>query len=347
MPRLRLRASLFTLLCEGNETMPANLTADFIKARKRFRQARDADEKLAALEEMLATIPKHKGTDKMQADIKRRIAKLRDSQSHGKGGAKSSGYDHIPPEGAGQVALIGPPNTGKSSLLAALSNAKPEVAEYPFSTLMPIPGMMRFEDIAIQLLDLPPITPEYTESWVYNLIRGCDLGLVVLDASDGDLIHDEIEELRGLLEGRHLQLVNERGSGVEERIVELPTRIVLNKIGLVLDGETEEMSRQMPFPALRVDASTGRGMDDLRRAVFDALHIVRIYTKLPGKKPDMTEPYTLLHGSTALDAVKTVHRDFVERLKYVRIWGSGRFEGQQVQADHVLEDGDIVEIHLR
>jgi len=327
--------------------MPANLTADFIKARKRFREAKDIDEKLAALEEMLATIPKHKGTDKMQADIKRRIAKLRDSQSQGKRGGKSSGYDHIPLEGAGQVALIGPPNTGKSSLLTALSNARPEVAEYPFSTLVPVPGMMRFEDIAIQLLDLPPITPEYTESWVYNLIRACDLGLVVLDASDGDLILDEMEELRGLLEGRHVQLVDECGDTSDERTANVPTRIVLNKVDLVPGKETEALSRRLPFPVVHVDASTGHGIDGLRRAVFDALHIVRIYTKLPGKKPDMTEPYTLPQGSTAIHAVQTVHREFVERLKYVRIWGSGRFDGQQIQADHVLEDGDIVEIHLR
>ena len=328
--------------------MPANLTADFLKARKRFRQAKEPDEKLAALEEMLTTIPKHKGTDKMQADIKRRIAKLKETQSQTKRGGKAAGYDHIPREGAGQVGLIGPPNTGKSSLLTALTNAHPEVAEYPFSTLVPIPGMMAFEDISIQLIDLPPITSEYTESWVYSLIRGCDLGLVVLDASDGELIREELEELRGLLEGRNLLLVAEKGEEVDEtdeRIVEIPTRIALNKVDLA--GGSGGLSARLPFPILRVAASLGHGTDELRAAVFEALHIVRIYTKLPGKKPDMTEPYTLPCGSTALDAVETVHRDFVDRLKYVRVWGSGRFDGQQVPADHLLEDGDIIEIHLR
>ncbi len=324
--------------------MPANLTPEFLKARKRLRQAKEPEEKLAILEEMLRTIPKHKGTDHMQADIKRRIAKLRDGQSQSKRG-KSSGHDHIPREGAGQVALIGPPNTGKSNLVTSLTNAKPEVAEYPFSTLVPIPGMMAFEDISIQLLDLPPITPEYTEPWVYNLIRGCDLGLVVLDASDGELIVDELAELRGLLEEKHLQLVVEAEEEAEERIREIPTQIVLNKADIA-DG-TEELIARMPFPASSVCAATGHGLDGLRRIVFDALKIVRVYTKMPGKKPDMTEPYTLPQGSTALDAVGTVHRDFVERLKYVRIWGSGRFDGQQVPADHLLEDGDIVEIHLK
>jgi len=326
--------------------MPANLTPEFLKARKRFRQAKELDEKLAALEEMLATIPKHKGTDKMQADIKRRIAKLKERQGQSKPGGKSSGYDHVPREGAGQVALIGPPNTGKSSLLTALTNAHPEVAEYPFSTLVPIPGMMAFEDISIQLLDLPPITPEYTEPWVYSLIRACDLGLVVLDAGDGELILDEFEELRGLLGERHVRLVAERGSEKDERVVRLPSQIILNKIDRA-SGTLDAIAASLPLRVFRLSAEAGRGLDALRRAVFDALHVVRVYTKLPGKQPDTSEPYTLPCGSTALDAVRTVHRDFVERLKYVRIWGSGRFEGQQVPSDHPLEDGDIIEIHLR
>jgi len=327
--------------------MPANLTPEFLKARKRFRYAKEPDEKLAILEEMLATIPKHKGTDKMQADIKRRIAKLRESQSQSKRTGKSSGHDHVPREGAGQVAMIGPPNTGKSSLLTVLTNARPEVAEYPFSTLVPVPGMMAYEDVSIQLLDLPPITPEYTEPWVFSLIRGCDVGLVVLDASDGDLILDELEELRGLLEEKHLRLVVVVEEETDERIREIPTGIVLNKADLAPLEAVKRLAERLPFPVCGTSAATGSGTDALRRRVFEALHVVRVYTKMPGKKPDMTEPYTLAEGSTALDAVGTVHRDFVERLKYVRIWGSGRFEGQQVPADHRLEDGDIVEIHLR
>jgi len=329
--------------------MPANLTPDFLKARKRFRAAKEPAEKLEALEEMLKTIPKHKGTDKMQADIKRRIAKLRAGASGGKQSGRSSGYDHIPPEGAGQVTLIGPPNTGKSCLLAGLTNARPEVAEYPFSTLVPIPGMMAFEDISIQLLDLPPISPEYTESWVYNLVRGCDLGLVVLDAGDGDLLVDEVEELFGLLETHHLRPVVERidDPDGDERIREIPARILLNKADAIGAEAARELVGRWPLPALAVSAVSGDGLDALRRLVFEGLRIVRVYTKLPGKQPDMTEPYTLPLGSTALDAVTTVHREFVDRLKYVRIWGSGRFDGQQVPSEHVLEDGDIIEIHLR
>jgi len=324
--------------------MPANLTPEFKKARERFQRASSPEEKLAALEEMLATIPKHKGTDKMQADIKRRIAKLRDAGGGGKKGHRP-GYDHIPSEGAGQVVLVGPPNSGKSSLLSVLTNAKPEVAAYPFSTLVPVPGMMAWEDVPIQLIDLPPLTQEYTEGWVYGLIRAADLVLIVLDAT-GTEPQDEIVEILQLLEERHVTLVHTgEASSEDERIREIPCRIVLTHADLAGDI-ADALPEGTPFAVVSVSARTGAGLDRFRREVFDALRVVRIYTKLPGKKPDMEEPYTLPIGSTVLDAVRTVHRDFVDQLKYVRIWGSGRFDGQQVPSDHLLEDGDIIEIHV-
>lgn len=323
--------------------MPANLTPEFLKARERFRAAQTPEEKLAALEEMLATIPKHKGTDKMQADIKRRIAKLRDAQhSKGKKGRRNT-PDHIDREGAGQVVLLGPPNTGKSSLLAALTNARPEIADYPFSTLLPIPGMMEFEDVSIQLIDLPPVTTEYTEPWVYNLVRQADLALLVLDSTGNP--RDAAEEILLILEERHLRLVNEETGEVDERTKEVPCRIVLTKGDIALDPEVEEELTEL-FPVITVSTKTGNGLERLREEVFRALKIVRIYTKLPGKPPDLTEPYTLPEGSTVLTAVEAVHREFAEKLKYVRVWGSGKFDGQQVPTDHVLKDKDIIEIHL-
>jgi len=324
--------------------MPANLTPEFKKARERLRVANTPEEKLAALEEMLATIPKHKGTDKMQADIKRRIAKLRDAGGGKKGGRH--GYDHIPKEGAGQVVLIGGPNCGKSSLLAALTNAKPEIAAYPFSTQVPVPGMMVFEDVSIQLIDLPPITPDYTEGWVYSLIRAADLALVVIDSGEIELAVDQIDEILFRLEERHVVLTDsDASSGEDERTREIPCRVVLSKADL-LASEGADLPDEVPFPAIVTSTVTGDGLDRLRREVFDALNVLRIYTKLPGRRPDMEEPYTLRIGSTVLDAVRTVHRDFVDQLKYVRIWGSGRFDGQQVPSEHLLEDGDIVEIHV-
>ena len=326
--------------------MPANLTADFIKARQRQRDAKTPAEKLAALEEMLATIPKHKGTDHMQADIKKRIAKARGAAGQSKKG-KSHSHEHIPKDGAGQVVLVGPPNAGKSTLISALTNAKPEVATYPFSTIVPVPGMMAFEDIMIQLIDLPPLAADYTESWVYSLIRSCDLILLVLDSSDGELLKDEFDELITQLEERNIHLVKDRSADVEDRIKVIPSQIVLTKSDQADADSIQEATDQLPFPVLPISGTTKDGLDALRAILFEALDVVRIYTKLPGHKPDMTEPYTLPIGSQAIDAVRAVHREFADKLKYVRIWGSGRFDGQQVPSNHVLEDGDIVEIHLR
>ncbi len=321
--------------------MPANLTPQFIKARERFFMATTPEEKLAALEEMQSTIPKHKGTEKMRADIKKKIARLRDADLRAKKG-HSSGYDHIPKEGAGQAVLVGPPNSGKSSLVAALTHARPEVAEYPFSTLVPVPGMMAFEDVKIQLVDLPPLSEEYTEAWVYNLVRSGDLVVLVLGLDEIDLIDEYLGDLRRMLSEHHVELAVDRTAG-EERIRILPTRIVLTKVDLFPDAA--RLLAQLPFPGVATSVVSGAGLDDFRRMMFEALRVLRVYTKLPGKKPDLEEPYTLPEGATVLDAVRTVHRDLAETLKYVRVWGSGRFDGQQVPSDHRLKDGDIIEIH--
>jgi len=329
--------------------MPANLTPEFKKARDRFRVAQSRQDKLAALEEMLTTIPKHKGTDKMRADLTRRIAKLRNPHPqirHGKG----SSLHNIQREGAGQAVLVGPPNSGKSSLLGSLSNAHPEIGEYPYSTVFPVPGMIAFQDASIQLIDLPPITGDYGDPWIYDLIRQSDLCLLVFDGRNPQHFAKEIKEILSLLEERHILLVESKGRGPGPETGgndnrEIPGRIVLTKGDLSDHSGLLEESSSF-FTTVSTSTVTSHGLDELRKTVFAALNIVRIYTKLPGKPPDMKEPYTLELGSTVIDAVKLVHREFVDKLGYVRIWGSGKFDGQKAPSDHVLQDKDIIEIHL-
>jgi len=192
---------------EGS-TMPANLTPQYLDADKRFRGAKTAAEKIGALEDMLALIPKHKGTEKMQADLKRRLSKAREeAQKKGKAGARGNTY-HVPREGAGQVVLVGPPNSGKSTLLAMLTNAIPEVGDYPFTTRKPLPGMMDFENVKIQLVDLPPIAPEWTEGWVYALIRNADLVLVLVDLASDD-VFEQVEQIRSQLATHKIRLMRQ------------------------------------------------------------------------------------------------------------------------------------------
>jgi len=321
--------------------MPANLTPEFLNARARFRAAQTTQDRLVALEDMLSSIPKHKGTDKMQADIKRRIAKLR-SEKKKPGQDTHRSPDNLQREGAGQVVLLGPPNTGKSSLLAALTHAHPVVAAYPYSTSLPVPGMMDCADISVQLIDIPPVTAEYTEPWVYNLIRQADLALVVLDGGNPKKIKAQMNELSKMLEKRRIRLVKKETQEGDPSVKQLPCRIAINKADL--KPSVDQASSL--FPTILTSAREKTGLAALAREVFAALNIIRVYTKQPGRPADRKEPYTLPLGSTVLDAVTAVHRGFTERLRYVRIWGSGKFDGQKTSTDHILKDGDIVEIHL-
>jgi ribosome-interacting GTPase 1 len=327
--------------------MPANLTPEFLAARERFNRAKTPEEKLDALQEMLATIPKHKGTEKMQADIKRRIAKLREQLEQARRSGKGGGVSyHVERAGAAQIVLVGPPNSGKSSLLAALTNATPVIAPYPLSTLKPVPGMMEYEDVQIQLVDLPPITRQYTEGWVYGLIRMADAVAFCLDLSRPSW-RAEGEEVLALLLERKIQLTAGPTRQVDWRTVEKRTAAV----GLKEDLGGERVAEFLRwcegrYPGVAVSTATGEGLEGLRAALFEASGIVRIYTKKPGHPPDFSKPYTIREGATVLNVVEEIHKDFVKRLKYVRLWGSGKFQGQQVPLDHVVQDRDVVEIHV-
>ena len=327
--------------------MPANLSPGFLAARDRLNRSKTDEERLDALQEMLATIPKHKGTEKMQADIRRRIAKLKEKAEQqrrsGKGGAV--GY-HVPREGAAQVALVGVPNAGKSSLLAAVTRATPDIAPYPMSTVRPQPGMMQFEDIQIQLVDLPPITRDYTEGWVYGLIRLADTVALCVNLESATW-REETEEAISLLADHHTLLTTGPSRQLDWRVVEKRTVAV----GLEADLGRDRIAAfrswaEGRYPSTCVSTATGEGLDDVRALLFRHSGVVRVYTKKPGHPPDLSQPYTIREGATVLNVVEQIHKDFVSRLRYVRLWGSGRFDGQHAPQDHVVQDRDIVEIHL-
>src|SRR5512137_1957376 len=183
--------------------MPANLTPEYEKAELRYKQATTDDERLAALQEMLSAIPKHKGTEKMQADLKRRMSQLRREEQKS---AHSKGPDpfHIPRGGAGQVVLVGPPNTGKSSLLAATTHALVKVADYPFTTVVPQPGMWDKDDVQIELVDTPPLTAEHVPTGLMGTIRNADVVCVVVEAGEAAL--EQVEMVLGVLSARGLAL---------------------------------------------------------------------------------------------------------------------------------------------
>ncbi len=326
--------------------MPANLPPEYYVAEKRFREARTPSDKIAALEEMLAIMPHHKGTDKLRAILRRKLAKLKEEQQSSKGKGGRGDIFAVRKEGAGQVAMAGPPNVGKSQLLAALTNATPVVADYPFSTQRPQAGMIPYENIKIQLVDLPPLTP-HTDLWVYSILRNADLLLLVLDISADPL--GDWEQMRELLSARRIIPVREIADGQQPGVTPKRSILVVNKGDFDPQGEDFEALReliQVDLPMIEVSAKEGNGLEGLKQQIFLMLDVIRVYPKPPGKQPDMDNPVILPRGSTVEDLAEEIHKDFVEKLRYARVWGSAKFQGQRVYKDHVLEDGDVVELHV-
>lgn len=327
--------------------MPANLTPQYIKAEKEFKAAKTVEEKIACMENMLALIPKHKGTDHMQADLKRRLAQLRREQVEGKAKGKKVQVFLVEKEGAGQVALLGAPNAGKSRLVAALTNANPTVAEYPFTTHAPQPGMARFEDVQIQLVDLPPITEEYFETWMPDTVRRADAAALVADLGDDNLL-DALETIIKRFETIKVCLVREAPADPDPLRTFRRALIVANKLDLPGAEDRLGILKEYygeRFDILPVSAETGAGLKELPEQLFRFLRLIRVYTKEPGKKADMAQPYTMPVGSTVVELAGHIHRDLADSLKSARVWGSGKYDGIFVKRDHVLQDKDVVELH--
>jgi ribosome-interacting GTPase 1 len=327
--------------------MPANLTPEYIKAEEEFRKASTPDERLTALQRMLAVIPKHKGTEKMRADLKKKIAATRGEIQKA---TKRKGFSiRVEREGAGQVILVGPPNAGKTQLAGRLSNTELEVAAYPFTTRMPQPAMMSYEDIQIQLVDLPPVSRQHMDHWMPSIIRTGDLILIVVDLSD-DSVLDQIDESLRLLPEMKIEAVNFKPiEDSWESIVKKRVIIVGCKLDLKDARENLKIVKELfnkTHLCIGVSAVTGESLAELATSIFNALELVRVYSKQPGKKVETSQPFVLHRGSNLEDFAAKVHKDFLEKLKFARLWGHGKFEGQRINRDYLLQDKDIIELHI-
>ncbi|HZP92333.1 MAG TPA: TGS domain-containing protein [Burkholderiales bacterium] len=338
--------------------MPANLTPEYKAAETAFRKARDPHERLECLREMLRTIPKHKGTDHLQADIKRWIKELADAvEAPKKGGARSGPALVIRPEGAAQIALIGAPNTGKSSLHARLTGSNAHVAAYPFTTLYPEPGMMPYQDIHFQLVDLPALSREHPVSWIASTLMNADAALLVADLGHPECV-EEVQTVHEILRERRVTLTacwpfsGDGATGEPDADPfsrPLPALLLANKTERIADPDAELRAFReltgLRYPAFAVSAATGQGLGELGGWLFRNLGIVRVYTKQPGKPPEKDRPFTLRRGQTVEDVARLVHRDLARSLHHARVWGKAAFDAQQVGREHPVEDGDIVELH--
>jgi len=329
--------------------MPANLTPQYHKAEAAFRQAQTPEEELQWLQVMLREIPKHKGTDKMQADLKAKISKLKTDVQKKSSTAATNKANKIPRQGAGRVLLIGAPNAGKSALLKALTRATPEVAPYPFTTQSPQPGMMLFEDVPIQLIDLPPITADFFDLGTLNLVRGADIVWLVIDAASDTVIEDTQAVLEKFSSGK-TRLGGETALDEEDIGVSYTaTLVVYNKCDVADAQERLAAIREflpLPFPFLEVSAESGLALDDLRRWTFEKLDVVRVYTKHPKQKdPDLSKPFTIKRGETLVEVAEQVHHEMAATLKGARVWGKSLHAGTPVKPDYLPEDKDIVELN--
>jgi ribosome-interacting GTPase 1 len=328
--------------------MPTNLPPEYFTVEARYRAAKTPTEKIACLEELLSTIPKHKGTDKLRADLRKRLSKLKSASQAKKGVSKHESVFLIDKEGAGQVAIVGPPNVGKSALVTTLTHATPEVANFPYTTWTPTPGMMPVEDIQIQLIDTPPLNRDYMEPELLNLIRRADLVLLVVDLQADPV--DQLEDTVAILHEHRIVPYHLKDQHTEQhRLTFISFFVLVNKNDDEHSDEDFQIFCELleeDWPLLPVSATTGRNLDRLKQTLFERLEIIRVYSKIPGKKADLTAPFILKKGETIEDFAGKVHHDFVDNLKLARIWGEGVYDGQMVQRDHVLHDKDVVELHM-
>jgi ribosome-interacting GTPase 1 len=328
--------------------MPANLPPQYKEAEAKLKAAKTPEEKIGILQEMLAIMPKHKGTDHLKADLRSRISKLEKMRSGKKARSRSDSRFMVEREGAAQIAVVGPPNCGKSHLVSSLSGSDVDVADYPFTTSLPTPRMMEYEDISIQIIDMPPITYDFMEWWQTALARGADLIILVVDLSSETLL-EETEMVRKRLDSSRISLTNVAPG--EKEIGRAYKRTLL--VGTNLDWR-DSLSRLRKlkeqygdeYPVMAVSNASQEGIPDLSRAIFSMLEVVRVYTKPPGKPASMKDPVILPKGSTVLDAARLIHKDFASRMKFTRKWGKGAFDGQRVEKNHVVEDGDVLEFHI-
>lgn len=328
--------------------MPANLPPEYYDAEKRYRDAKSPGDKIACIEDMLRIIPKHKGTDKIRGGLRKRLSKLKTTAQTKKGISKQESAFRIDKEGAGQVVLVGPANVGKSSLVSSLTNAEPEIADFPHTTWTPTPGMMPVENIQMQLVDTPPLNRDFMEPELLDLIRRSDYLLLVVDLQT-DPIH-QLEDSADILHEHRIAPAHLKQTFAEQRgMTFIPFLVLTNKFDDENFDEDFEIFCALldsEWPLLPVSATTGRNLEAFKKALYEGLEIVRVYSKAPGKEPDLKQPFVLKKGDTVEVFAAKVHQDFALNLKTARVWGQNVYDGQMVQRDHVLSDCDIVELNI-
>ena len=342
--------------------MPANLTPQYQKAEREFRRAQALPEQIDCLQRMLQLIPKHKGTERLQASLKTRLREARLQLAAASNSSRGGQQFRLPRQGAGRIVVIGAANCGKSRLLSELTRATPEVSPWPFTTREPMPGMLICNDVQIQLIDTPPITSGHLEPWMLNLVRTADAALLLLNGSSDDSVQ-ETRQVITELESRKTRLSTV--SGFDENdfaVLRVPTQVVVTHAAdpdsqLRLQMFQELCDTALPVVSLDFDVDRLSSISDrppehelasrdyLMQCTYQLLNIVRVFTRRPGHEPDLRDPIPLPVGATVEYLALHLHEELFARLTSARVWHHQSAESLTVGRQFVLTDADIVELH--
>ncbi len=302
--------------------MPINASYEYINAEKVYLNAKTLDEKIVALEEMIRKAPRHKGSENLLAELKTRLKKFKEKKEKSKKIGKTS-FKGVRKEGF-QVVLLGLPNSGKSSLLAKLTNAKPKISEHPFTTKEPEIGTLDYQEVKAQIIDLSSIGSDFLDIGIKNTAD-----LIIIVANNLNDV-DKIIPLTTKSYGKRLIAITKSDLLSQEELRKL-----------------EEKIRSKRLNAIIISCYNNHNINILKESIFHAMNVIRIYTKEPSK-PVSTIPIVLPANSSVKDAAESILKGFSLKVKETRATGpSSKFPNQKVGLSHVLKDKDIVEFHTK
>ena len=290
---------------------------------KRRLVGKDGSERMRELRAILAELPNYRSGP--YAEIRKWVsAQVEETRIRSRVVHRDS--IAVRREGAAQIALVGSPNSGKSSLLQALSNVQIKTGEYAFTTTRPVPALTRIRGVLVQLVEIPGLIQGASEG------RGGGRALlgVLRDANAIVLCHDasapldELETIRRELDA----------SGIA-----LPAILAATKADEAPPGAIAHLAAALPdLELVVVSILDEASLEAFREAVWRLTGLLRVFLR-------DDQPVALHPPATVVDVARTIHHDLAESCRGARVWGpSARFEGQRVGRDHVVADGDVVEI---
>jgi small GTP-binding protein len=303
--------------------MPHRVQMQVIKRRL---VGKEGSERVRELRKILDELPGYRSGP--YADIRKWVnAQLEETRTRAKVVHRDS--IAVRREGAAQIASVGPPNAGKSSLLQALSNIQIKTGDYAFTTTRPVPALTRIRGVLVQLVEIPGLLAGAGEDRgggraLLGVLRGADAIVFCQDASA------PVEDLRTVM------------AEVRAASIERPSILAAMKMDEASEQELERL-RALKLEVVPVSVLDDESLESFREAVWRLTGLIRVFLRKHGE--DVSEAVALRPPATVADAARSIHHQLEERCLGAHLWGpSGRFDGQRVGREHVLADDDVVEI---